>query len=195
VRARERSFPRVNKTELAKWFDITPEHLNLLVRDGILQLAHNEHKKQMIGRFDAGANVLAYIKHLRQQKRDAVGESEYSQLRNQKMATEAKMAILKLREMEGELIDRKRVVFIMTNLLTALKNHIRAIPARVSRLVLGLTSFGQVHDVLQSDVDRALREVNDFDMDQLATGISLNGTNGQHDRARRTKNKARRASK
>jgi hypothetical protein len=179
--------------ELARVLRLSEQELVGLTKQGVLHRTTEKRKGRERIVYPWRECVGNYIEHIlsadQQSRKDYQSEKAMTQkiIRTQKE--------LELAKLRGELIERKRVVLIMTNLLTALKNHIRAIPARVSRLVLGLTSFGQIHDVLQSDVDRALREVNNFDMDELATGIRTSGTNGQHDRARRKAKKTRRASK
>jgi hypothetical protein len=179
--------------EMARVLRVSELELSTLTKAGVLHRTTEKRDNRDRVVYDWRETVGDYVQHQRQPVIDAQKQFLLEKSLTQKIVRTQKE--LELAKTRGELIERKRVVLIMTNLLTALKNHIRAIPARVSRLVLGLTSFGQIHDVLQSDVDRALREVNNFDMDELATGIRTSGTNGQHDRARRKAKKTRRASK
>jgi len=186
---------RISQKDLAIWFDVDPTHIQRLTHDGVLRLARTESGKEIKGRYDAGENVQAFVKHLRKlNRKDYSGEDEARRLRNIKLAADAKISQLKAKVASGELIDRKHAIFVMTQLLTSLKNHVLAVPDRVSRLVLGLTTLQQVREVLKRDHELVLQEAANFDMALLTRGGLQNGeTNGKRDRDTQKKARRRRA--
>jgi phage terminase Nu1 subunit (DNA packaging protein) len=114
-------------------------------------------------------NLHAYIKYLKDLARlDDASESEYQRLRNMRMRHEAEMAALKLREIKGQVLKTSDVEFIMTNLITATKNHLLSIPSRVTRLLIGVTSFQVIFDLLQNEIEVALRELSQWRVGQFA---------------------------
>jgi hypothetical protein len=62
------------------------------------------------------------------------------------------------------------VLETVTVLLGATRNHMLGLPARCSRLLVGLTDQSQVYDVLDEHVRLGLREISEFDVEQ---GIAL----------------------
>jgi len=109
------------------------------------------------------ANVIAYIQYLRFQARlDDASESKYVMLRNQRMAAESETAELKLAIFKKKLHRDDDVEFILTNMLTAMKSRLLAVPARTTRLVLGQTNFQVIYDLIMSEIELALRELADY---------------------------------
>lgn len=181
----------LDTTALAKLFLITPQHVRRLCSTGVLMRARDVDGKELQGRFELVQNIHAYIKYLREMARlDDASESRYAQLRNEKMAAESAMAVLKLKEIKGEVLRTADVEFVMTNLITATKNHLLAIPARITRLVIGLTKFQVIYDLIYAEIELALTELSKWQAGMFAAQnaaylaaqgadpTSLNGTDG-----------------
>ena len=97
---------------------------------------------------------------------------------------------LDLAKARGELIDGAHVDREVMNVLLTIKNHMRALPSRVSSLLEGKRR-AEIYAIMKKYVDLTLREASDFDLMQLRT--TKNGANGRHGRySQRTKKKTRR---
>lgn len=152
----------IDQDQLAKLLDITPRHVRRLRGDGILALARDIDGKELYGRYELVFNVRAYIQYLRTQARlDDASESKYIMLRNQKMAADSETAELKLAIFKATLHRADDVEFILTNIFTAIKARLLAIPSRVTRLVLGQTNFQVIYDLLYAEIEVVLRELAD----------------------------------
>jgi phage terminase Nu1 subunit (DNA packaging protein) len=150
----------LDTTSLAKLFLITPPHVRKLTGRGVLQRARDMDGKELMGRYELVTNLHAYIKYLRDlAKLDDASESEYQRLRNARMRSESEMASIKLREVKGQVLTTADVEFVMTNLITATKNHMLSIPSRITRLLIGLTSFQAIYDLLYAELEMALTEL------------------------------------
>ena len=106
--------------------------------------------------------MRAYIQYLRTQARlDDASENKYVLLRNQKMAAESETAELKLAIFKNKLHRADDVEFILTNIFTAIKARLLAIPSRVTRLLIGQTNFQVIYDLLYAEIEVVLRELSD----------------------------------
>jgi phage terminase Nu1 subunit (DNA packaging protein) len=153
----------LDTTAIAKLFLITPQHVRKLVGRGILMRARDVDGKELMGRFELVANMHAYIKYLREQARlDDASENRYQQLRNEKMSSETAIAQLNLKERKGQVLRTRAVEFVMTNLITATKAHLLAIPSRVSRLLIGCDNFQVIYDLIYAEIETALRELSEW---------------------------------
>lgn len=153
----------LDTAQLARFLDITPRHVFRLTSDGILIRARDEAGNELRGRYDLLPNNVAYIRHLRQQGRfDDASESEYQRQRVGRMRAENEMAQIKLKELKGEMHRATDVEFVMTNMITATKQRLLAIPSRIARLLVGLTSFQKIFDIISAEIESALRELSGY---------------------------------
>lgn len=153
----------IDKGQLAQLLDVTPRHVQRLTGDGVLSRARDLDGKELLGRYELIANVRSYIKYLRMQARlDDASESKYIMLRNNKMAADSETATLKLAIFKNTLHKADDVEFILTNMFTAMKSRLLAIPSRVTRLVIGQTNFQVIYDLIYTEIELALRELADY---------------------------------
>lgn len=181
----------LDTTQLARLLDITPRRVNQLAGDGILTRARDEVGKELSGRWEMVPNVHAYIKHLRGQARlDDESNATFVSLRNSRLASEAEMADLRLRELKGELLRRDDVDFWISNTLTAFKARIQAIAARISGRLRGKTKFKEIYATIKTETDLALEELSnlnsrEFDRQRkaflLEQGVDEEKLNGQNE--------------
>jgi phage terminase Nu1 subunit (DNA packaging protein) len=159
----------VDTNQLARLFDVTPRHIQRLTADGVLQRARDVDGTELRGRYELLLNVRAYVKYLRTQARlDDASESKYVQLRNQKMAAEAEQAELRLKLFKNTLHRAEDVEFTMTNMLTAFKSRILAIPSRVTRSLIGQRKFQVIYEILYQEIELALQELAGYDAAKFA---------------------------
>lgn len=161
--ARPKTAQTLDTTQLARLFDCTPRHLQRLTSDGVLTRARDEDGNELRGRYEVARNVLAYVKYLKGLARiDDASESEYQRLRNERMRHESELSALKLKEVKGELLRKDDVEFVMTNLITATKNHLLAIASRLARTLVGMKNFHKIREKISAEMERALRELSEW---------------------------------
>jgi phage terminase Nu1 subunit (DNA packaging protein) len=183
-------------TQLAQWFDITPRHVQRLTADGILMRARDEDGHELRGRYEVAYNVRAYVIYLRGlAKMDDASESRYAHLRNEKMAAESQLSQIRLNEAKGLIHRSSDVEFVLSNMITAIKSRLLAIPARTARLLVGLTSFQKIYELISTEIELALNELSSYSpsmffaqndvylVKQGADPSTLTSSNGETDEA------------
>jgi len=180
----------LDTTQLARLVGITPRHVQRLTQEGIFTRARDTDGNELRGRYPLMA-IRAYCDHLRAQMNltDA-SQTRYEASRNEKVAAEAEMAQLRLKQYKGELHHSRDVEFVMTNMLTAFKARVLAIPSRVARLCIG-KKFREIFDLISSEIELALRELHTYDRSLFAEagavylakqGVDLGTLNGEAQR-------------
>jgi hypothetical protein len=149
--------------QLAKLVRATPRWILKLTADGVLHRAQDADGSELRGRYSAHA-VGDFCDYLRQQARiDDSSEIRYSALRNERMAAENELSQLTLAERKGQLHNSDDVEFVMTQMLTAFKARTLAIPARVSRSLIGKTKFKEIFDIIMHEIEQCLLELSGYD--------------------------------
>ena len=139
----------INTAQLARLILTTPRHVNRLVADGVLTRATDDDGKELRGRFEMVANVQQYIRHLQaRHQHDTTGESDYSRLRNQRMADEGELTRLRLDEIRGKLHRADDVEFAVTSMITACRSRLLSIPSRITRQLIGKRSFKEIYSII-----------------------------------------------
>jgi hypothetical protein len=108
--------------------------------------------------------------------------SEWSILRNRKMAAEAELSELDLKERKGELHSAPVILAVFTNLITEAKSRMQSIPGRVSDQLVGLTDRRKIQRILDDEIDLALRRTS-----QLRAEDFVSERKSDHGKARRKK--------
>jgi phage terminase Nu1 subunit (DNA packaging protein) len=153
----------IDATSLAKILDVTPRYVRQLTRDGILSRARDRDGNELRGRYSL-LSVREYCRYLRSLMRlDDSSEQRWSALRNEKLAAENELTQLTLAERKGQLHNSDDVEFVMTQMLTAFKARTLAIPARVSRLLIGKTNFREIFDIIMREIEQCLLELSGYD--------------------------------
>jgi phage terminase Nu1 subunit (DNA packaging protein) len=159
----------LDTTQLAKLLLLTNRHVRRLAADGVLVRARDEAGNELRGRYELVENIQAYIRYQREALRlDDASDSRGAQLRNQKLAAEAQIADIRLAVLRGEVHNAKDVEFVMTNMITYMKQHLLSIPSRTARLCVGVTSFQKIYDLLSREIEAVLRELTDYNPDMFA---------------------------
>jgi phage terminase Nu1 subunit (DNA packaging protein) len=154
-------------TDLAKLIDVTPAYIRKLTSQGTISRARDEEGNEMMGRYSLLA-VRDYCRWMRSaMKVDDAGEARYSALRNQKMAAEAEMSQLRLKQIKGELHPAVAVEFCMTQMVTHCKQQLLAIPSKIARQCVGKT-FHQILEIIKGAITQVLTELSGYDPDQFA---------------------------
>ena len=88
------------------------------------------------------------------------GESvTLNEARTRKALAEAESKELKLAQQRGELVAIEDVARVYYGILRKLRNRLRAIPGRISALVVAEPDVGEVRRMLSGEIDDALRMV------------------------------------
>jgi hypothetical protein len=138
-----------------------------LKADGVLALARDADGEELRGRYELLPNNIAYIRYLRRQAFLDDTESQYEQLRTERMAAETEKVKLDLQLFKSQ-HRADDVEFVLTNMLTAAKSRLLAIPSRVARLVVGLTDFQKIYDLIYAEIESALRELSGYNRKMFA---------------------------
>ena len=178
----------IGKQDLARLIDITPRWISKLTADGVLHRAQDADGKELQGRYTL-LSIRDYCRYLKAQSRlDDSSESLKAALTNRRLAADAEMSELKLRLYKGSLHEASDVEFCMTNMLTFFKQRVLAIPARVSRQLIGKRSFREIYDIIMTEIVSCLQELSGYDRNMFAQqraarladqGVDLAALNGQ----------------
>jgi len=165
----------IDTGDLARLLLITTRHVKKLVQDGVLIRAKGIDGHELRGRYEYRENVQNYIRFIRDQRGlDDPGETRYTAFRNRRMEADAKMAELRYGVQKGELVTKVSVEVLLTDMITRCKSRLLAMPARISRLLIGQKSFRKIYGIIRTDLDQCLAELR-FDSSRLTKG-SRNGS-------------------
>jgi hypothetical protein len=174
----------VTPLEMAQACRVSEQDLVGLTRQGVLHRTTEKRNGRERIVYD-WREIGNYIDHLR-----GPAEEARKAYLLEKSATQCIVRAhkeLDLAKARGELIELAQVDREVMNVLLTVKNHMRALPSRVSSLLEG-KSRAEIHAIMKKYVDLTLRESSDFDLMQQ----TKNGTNGRHGRYnQRTKKKRR----
>lgn len=173
---------------LAKLLDITPRHVIRLTNDGVLSRAIDDDGNELRGRYSLLA-VRDYCRYLRSQMRVGdTGQAQWEASRNKRMAAEAEMSDLRVKQYKGQLHNAHDVEFAITNMMTYFKQRALAFPSRVARLCVG-KNFRQILEILSDEIELLLRELSGYDASQFTEqdekyleneNAELNGSDGDN---------------
>lgn len=178
----------VTPIELAQTILVSEQELVGLTKQGVLHRTTETRKGRERIVYPLLECVQNYVTHLKSPAEEARKAYLLEKSMTQQIVRAHKE--LDLAKARGELIDGAHVDREVMNVLLTIKNHMRALPSRVSSLLEGKRR-AEIHAIMKKYVDLALREASDFDLMELRT--TKNGTNGRHRRySQRTNKKSRR---
>ena len=107
-----------------------------LTKQGIFRLARDRRGRQLKARFVLGEVIPAFCEHLRELATADPHESSYAEARARRMQASAESEEMDLRLKRGELLEVSRVTSQVTSLLLTVRNHLLALPSRITRQLL-----------------------------------------------------------
>jgi phage terminase Nu1 subunit (DNA packaging protein) len=151
----------VTTSQLAGLLLLSERRIQQLVRGGILKHALEENTgRELRGRFRFVPNLHAYLRYQRGELgSDDVTETRYLDGRARRMTALAEAEELRLKQLKGELHRSADIEFVMTNIFTAVKAKLFSIPSRVTRLLIGKTSFQEIFDLIMREIEAACSEL------------------------------------
>jgi phage terminase Nu1 subunit (DNA packaging protein) len=124
-----------------------------LAAQGVLEKATDSAGKPLRGRFNLLESVNAYIRYLRSQLAGGLsGADEYTIARARRMSALADIEQLRLKRIHGELHHREDVNFCLTQMITAAKQRLLAIPSRCARPLVGKTDISEVAELIRVEM-------------------------------------------
>lgn len=166
-------------TQLGKVLGLSTRQVHHLDREGIFR---HEGNRASVKRFGLAASVQAYLKFKHDAARHSSnGSTAYEAARARKMAAAALIEELKARQLNGELLDRKRVTLAMTNVISIAKNHLLSVPGRAMH-ELTMRTAPEANAIVDRHVRAALHELATFDVRKLdhMGRVAVSKKNGAH---------------
>jgi hypothetical protein len=162
--------------DMAQELILSEQELANLTKGGVVRRETEVRNGRKLIVYPRSATTRAYIMHLKSPALEAQRQFILEKSDTQRIIRSHKE--LELARARGEMIDGTLVDREVMNVLVSIKNHMRALPSRISSLLIG-KSRAEIRAIVKKYVDLALREASDFDPQRLR------GANGQRKRATR----------
>lgn len=174
--------PGYVKTEgLARLFDITPQRIRDLTREGVIK----KHRITPGERYLIDESVPAYINYLRnlaQSKQKAPEMADAEQRKADADAdlkrSKADIAMLQLKELEGKMHRSEDVEAVMTDLVYAIRSMLMALPGRLAVDVSSAASAPEVSEIIRKEVYKILDELSEYRYDPEEYARRVRGREG-----------------
>lgn len=143
---------------ICKMLDLTDRRVQQLAKEGIIPKAER-------GKYDLVQCVRAYIHYLREKALGNDSGLEGALWRERMVKANALKAEMELDEMKKDLVRVERVERYLDKLFTAIKQHILAMPSKVSPMVVSEDSEEGVKLVLEGEARDILNLIADYEID------------------------------
>jgi hypothetical protein len=119
---------------LGEVLGLSTRQIHHLEREGVLKRISSKVSNR---RYRLADNVQSYLRYQRDyvtRKYSINGDQAYNTARCRRMSALAAIEEVRAKQITGELLRRDRVVFVMTNLLSQVKNHMLGILRRTTQI-------------------------------------------------------------
>lgn len=159
----------VTEVELAEYLGLSTRRIRQLNKEGVVI-------KSQKGKYDLKKSVLGYINLLRQaeNKKDVDLEKlKISQAAETLMHERLKKRKTELQvlQIEKKLHAQEDVEFFWNSMIAAAKAKITAIPVKCAPVLVGLEDRKEVQAILRREIELAMNELADYDIDQFESEI------------------------
>jgi phage terminase Nu1 subunit (DNA packaging protein) len=144
---------------IAKVLLLTPRRVRQLTVDGIFFRARDAGGEELRGRYALIPTVHCYIKYLREGRLDDPREADLTRSRSRLALVRAQEAELRLAALQRKMHHAEDVEFIITQIYTAIRSTLLAIPSRTARLLVGKTDLHSIILILNAEIEHALNEL------------------------------------
>lgn len=151
----------VTVQDLAAMFLVSERQVQRLTNQGILRVATDSKGKIVRGRYVLGDAVASYVKHLRESVANNPEAKLYEVARRRRMEALAERERLDVMARTGELHHAEHIAFAITSMFSFVRARILAIPARVSRLLVGERDFKKIYETIEHEIRAALTELSE----------------------------------
>jgi phage terminase Nu1 subunit (DNA packaging protein) len=178
--------------QLSEVLGVTPRRIDVLAEDGVLKAVRSSKFKGRRYRLnDAVQRFCAYQKqYVKAQCSSRNGNGEYNDARARRMAATAIIEEARARQISGEMISRESAMISMTNVVSVIRNHVLAIPNRLSRVLAATNDVSKAHSILKSACRSALQSACDFVLEK-STQESRSGERDDADTSTQRERKER----
>jgi phage terminase Nu1 subunit (DNA packaging protein) len=139
-----------------------------LTKQGVLRVAKDSQGRELRARFVLDEVIPQFCEYLRELSSADPHSEAYNHARCRRMNALAEVEENALRLQSGELIEREHVMRVVSSVLYAVRNHLLSIPSRLMHQLVGKTDPREVNQLVRAEVELALREASEFDMEQIA---------------------------
>jgi phage terminase Nu1 subunit (DNA packaging protein) len=154
----------ITTDQLARFLLLTPRRIQQLIEEGVLRRARDEDGNELRGKFYLVESAQGYIRYLRARLESSdLSETKFLDARSRRMIAVAESAELQLAVLKGKLHRTEDVEFIMTNRDSAIRARLLAIPARITRLLIGKTDPPEIRELLNAEIYGALNSLVAYD--------------------------------
>jgi hypothetical protein len=155
----------VDTATVARFLLLSPHRVRQLAAQGVLEKAVDERTGEPLrGRFNLLRTVNSYVRYLRSKLAGgSSGADQYTVARARRMAALADIEHLRLKRIHGELHHRQDVEFLLTQMLTAAKQRLLALPSRCCHSLQAKTNPAEIAEILRNEVELALRQLSEYD--------------------------------
>lgn len=179
---------------LGEILGITDRRVRQLTHEGVLTVARTKLSGM---HYRLADSVKSFQKNQRESliKQYGSTNAEYESARTRQMVANAEREEIRTKQIKGEVYHGADVEFVIVNILTYVKQGVRAIPAKTSRKLIGKKNFKEVHDILSTEIDGVLDRLSTPDKEtfrQLSAarlakqGVNLEGVNGKDNHRAKT---------
>jgi hypothetical protein len=152
----------VDAADVARFLLLSTHRVRQLAAEGVLEKAIDQSGKPLRGRFNLLTTVNSYVRYLRGKLAGgSSGVDDYTLARARRMSALADIEQLRLKRIHGRLHHADDVEFCLTQMITAAKGRLLAVPSRLCHCLQGKTDLAEIRQVLTDEVELALRELSE----------------------------------
>jgi len=139
---------------IARLLDLTTRRVQQLSAEGVIPKAER-------GRYELVPAVRGYIAYLKERSINP-GVVSFDEVRARKIAAEAEMAEIELREKKGQLIPASEVVSSWGEIVGACRSKLLAVPAKIAPVVAVEDNPAVCKQIVEEQIGEALYELAKF---------------------------------
>ena len=148
--------PTYPVTTIAKLLLISDRRVQQLSKEGVIP--KTDH-----GRYELAPAVQGYVRYLQERSLGRPNAPEdYHTEKARLVRLQADKAEIELKELNGQLVRADDVEAEWTDMLSAMKSRLMAIPSKAAPIVAAEDNPAQVIDVIEDLVREALQELSDY---------------------------------
>jgi phage terminase Nu1 subunit (DNA packaging protein) len=143
-------------SSLASTLNVTVRRVQQLAEEGVVI-------KDARGKYRAIESIQRYIRYL--QEREGLNQEgiDFNREKALHEKTKRELAELDLAVRKGELHRGEDVRMVMTDMLTAFRAKILAIPTKLAPQLVGKADLAQITSIITAELHEALKELSDYD--------------------------------
>ena len=150
---------------IARLLDLTTRRVQQLSNEGVIPKAER-------GRYELIPAVRGYIAYLKERSLNP-GVISFDEVRARKIAAEAEMAEIELREKKGQLIPASEVVDSWAEIVGACRSKLLAVPAKIAPVVAVEDNPAVCKQIVEEQIGEALYELAKYVAATTETNVDI----------------------